>query len=249
MIDAFVVRMTLVPAVMALLGDRAWWHAALARPALPHFDIEGEAVEREITLADWPEPNTTAAVVADGLGVSAGDVRLVDDVALRVEPGAALVVTAADPRRPRALLLALAGRATLEGRARVGGHLLPGREAWVRTHVGVALLDGSSQPVRELKRALGGRPRIVVIDALDAVVAGPAHDQAAAALRDAAAATPGLTLLVASTHPDAARALLADAGWTDSPVLDLTAHSGSPRRDAASDAALLTVVPTTEVKA
>ncbi|MGZ8804871.1 MAG: MMPL family transporter, partial [Microbacterium sp.] len=129
LIDAFLVRMTLVPAVMAILGDRAWWLPKWLHRTLPHFDIEGEAVERELALTDWPEPNTTAAVVADGIGVNAGDVRLVDDVALRVEPGAALVVTAADARRPRALLLALAGRATLEGRARVGGHLLPGREA------------------------------------------------------------------------------------------------------------------------
>ncbi len=30
--DAFVVRMTIVPAVMSLLGDAAWWLPALARP-------------------------------------------------------------------------------------------------------------------------------------------------------------------------------------------------------------------------
>ena len=111
---------------MALLGDRAWWLPRWLERTLPHFDIEGEAVERELALTDWPEPNTTAAVVGEGVGVTAGDVRLVDDVALRVEPGEALVVTATDARGPRALLLALAGRAALEGRARVGGHLLPG---------------------------------------------------------------------------------------------------------------------------
>ncbi len=222
LIDAFLVRMTLTPAVMALLGDKAWWLPKWMQRTLPHFDIEGEAVERELALADWPEPDTTAAVVADGLAVHAGDVALVDDVALRVEPGTALVLTAEDPRRPRALLLALAGRAPLEGKVRVGGHLLPGREAWVRTHVGVALLDGSAQPVRDMRRALAGRPRIVVVDAVDALAAGSAHDQAAAALRDAAAATPGMTVLVSSGHPDAARALLVDAGWPEPPVLDLT---------------------------
>ena len=141
--------------------------------------------------------------------------------------GGALVITAKDARGPRALLLALAGRATLEGRARVGGHLLPGREAWVRAHVGVALLDGSAQPVRDLRRALGGRPRILVIDGLDALIPGSAHDQAAAALRDAASATPELTLVVASTHPDAARALLAEAGWPAAPVLDVTVLKGA----------------------
>ena len=44
---------------------------------------------------------------------------------------------------------------------------------------------------------------------------------------DAAAATPDLTLVVASTHPDAARALLDDAGWPDSPVLDITISPGT----------------------
>ncbi|HYI51779.1 MAG TPA: MMPL family transporter [Microbacterium sp.] len=233
-IDAFLVRMTLTPAVMALLGDKAWWLPKWLERTLPHFDIEGEAVQREVALTDWPEPNTTAAVVADGLGVRAGDVHLVDDVALRVEAGRGLVITAKDARGPRALLLALAGRATMEGRARVGGHLLPGREAWVRAHVGVALLEGSAQPVRDLRRALGGRPRILVIDGLDALLSGSAHDQAAAALRDAAAATPGLSLVVASTHPDAAQALLAEAGWPGTPVLDITAPAGALRRGAAS---------------
>ena len=31
--DAFVVRMVLIPAVMYLLGDKAWWLPALAGPA------------------------------------------------------------------------------------------------------------------------------------------------------------------------------------------------------------------------
>ncbi len=225
LIDAFLVRMTLTPAVMALLGDRAWWLPKWLERTLPHFDIEGEAVERELALADWPEPNSTAAVVAENVGVSAGDVRLVDDVALRVERGGAIVITGKDARGPRALLLALAGRAALEGRARVGGHLLPGREAWVRAHVGVALLDGSAEPVRDLRRALNGRPRILVIDGVDALVPASAHDQAAAALRDATAATPDLTLVVSSTRPDAAQALMADAGRPAVHVLDITADA------------------------
>ncbi len=247
-IDAFLVRMTLTPAVMALLGDRAWWLPRWLQRVLPHFDIEGEAVERELALTDWPEPGSTAAIVAEGVGVSAGDLRLVDDVALRVERGGALIVTAKDARGPRALLLALAGRAALEGRARVGGHLLPGREAWVRAHVGVALLDGSAPPVRDLRRALAGGPGILVIDGLDALIPGAGHDQAAAVLRDAASGTPGLTLIVASTRPDAARALLAEAGWRDAPVLDIAAAEPTPFPDRPSTAGS-TSAPTTEAHA
>jgi uncharacterized membrane protein YdfJ with MMPL/SSD domain len=40
--DAFVVRMTLVPAVMALLGDRAWKLPRRLERVVPDVDIEGE---------------------------------------------------------------------------------------------------------------------------------------------------------------------------------------------------------------
>jgi RND superfamily putative drug exporter len=40
--DAFVVRMTLVPAVMALLGRRAWWMPRRLGRIVPTIDIEGE---------------------------------------------------------------------------------------------------------------------------------------------------------------------------------------------------------------
>ncbi|HEX6653959.1 MAG TPA: MMPL family transporter [Thermoleophilaceae bacterium] len=42
--DAFVVRMTLVPAVMALLGRRAWWMPKRLERIVPDVDIEGERV-------------------------------------------------------------------------------------------------------------------------------------------------------------------------------------------------------------
>ncbi len=48
LIDAFVVRMTLVPAVMSMLGRVAWW---LPRPldrALPNLDVEGERLRRHL---------------------------------------------------------------------------------------------------------------------------------------------------------------------------------------------------------
>ncbi|GIJ44127.1 membrane protein [Virgisporangium aliadipatigenens] len=47
-IDAFIVRMTIVPAVMSLLGRAAWW---LPRPVdriLPNVDIEGEKLRQHL---------------------------------------------------------------------------------------------------------------------------------------------------------------------------------------------------------
>jgi RND superfamily putative drug exporter len=42
MVDAFLVRMTLVPAILTLLGDRAWWLPRRLDRVLPHLDVEGE---------------------------------------------------------------------------------------------------------------------------------------------------------------------------------------------------------------
>jgi RND superfamily putative drug exporter len=42
LIDAFVVRMTLVPAVLSLLGDRAWSFPRWLDRITPKVDIEGE---------------------------------------------------------------------------------------------------------------------------------------------------------------------------------------------------------------
>ncbi|MDW4906340.1 MMPL family transporter, partial [Streptomyces sp. ADMS] len=42
--DAFVVRMALVPAVLALLGKAAWWMPGWLDRVLPKVDVEGEAL-------------------------------------------------------------------------------------------------------------------------------------------------------------------------------------------------------------
>lgn len=42
--DAFLVRMTIVPAFMALLGDKMWWLPKWLDKALPNLDIEGESL-------------------------------------------------------------------------------------------------------------------------------------------------------------------------------------------------------------
>jgi putative drug exporter of the RND superfamily len=46
--DAFVVRMTIVPAVLSLLGERAWRIPAWLDRILPNIDIEGEALAAQL---------------------------------------------------------------------------------------------------------------------------------------------------------------------------------------------------------
>ena len=231
-VDAFLVRMTLVPAVMALLGEKAWWMPRWLDRMLPHFDIEGEAVERELALAAWPEPGYAGPLAADGLAVTAdggrgvGDVELFRGASVRLGHGDTLLVTAADPRAGRAFVLTVAGRiAPSSGRLRVAGHLLPGRAAWVRAHVGVALLDGAADPLRELRRALAGGTTLVAIDGLD-TLAGADRDQAAALLRDAADAASARddrpTIVASARREGAALKLLSDAHRPSVAALALT---------------------------
>ncbi|MEH0651848.1 MMPL family transporter [Streptomyces scabiei] len=54
LLDAFVVRMTLVPAVMAVLGRKAWWLPRFLHRALPDMDIEGERLTSRLTQASGP---------------------------------------------------------------------------------------------------------------------------------------------------------------------------------------------------
>jgi RND superfamily putative drug exporter len=47
-IDAFVVRMTIVPAVLKLLGERAWWLPKWLDRILPDVDVEGEKLRHHL---------------------------------------------------------------------------------------------------------------------------------------------------------------------------------------------------------
>ncbi|MCG0285573.1 MMPL family transporter [Streptomyces sp. PSAA01] len=63
--DAFVVRMAIVPAVLALLGHRAWWLPRILDRVLPNVDIEGEALTRRVPAAATV-PDAAAAPLPAG---------------------------------------------------------------------------------------------------------------------------------------------------------------------------------------
>ena len=48
LVDAFIVRMTLTPAIMALLGDKAWWMPKWLDRLIPNMDVEGAALSEKI---------------------------------------------------------------------------------------------------------------------------------------------------------------------------------------------------------
>ncbi|WP_079053687.1 MMPL family transporter [Streptomyces phaeochromogenes] len=53
--DAFVVRMALVPAVLALLGKAAWWMPRWLDRILPRVDVEGEALSHRAAIPQAPQ--------------------------------------------------------------------------------------------------------------------------------------------------------------------------------------------------
>lgn len=53
LVDAFLVRMTLTPAVLSLLGEKAWWLPRWLDRLLPNVDVEGVRLEQSLA-ADGP---------------------------------------------------------------------------------------------------------------------------------------------------------------------------------------------------
>jgi putative drug exporter of the RND superfamily len=58
LIDATVVRMVIVPAVMSLLGNAAWWYPKSLR-WIPDLDVEGERLLEQLEV---PPPSSSTPV-------------------------------------------------------------------------------------------------------------------------------------------------------------------------------------------
>ncbi|MDU1582037.1 MMPL family transporter [uncultured Cutibacterium sp.] len=183
--DAFLVRMTLVPAVMSLLGDKAWWLPTWLDRRLPRLDIEGEGIAHEEQFAEWPTPDHTEALHAEGIGVDG----LFAGLDLHVEPHEVQAVVG--PRGPvTAVLLAVGGRLAIDhGRMRSGGRLLPERASAVRR---VAwLVDAADKDLTEELQAATAAlthpprrpPRLFLIDHADQIVEQFHRDQLESLIR------------------------------------------------------------------
>lgn len=203
--DAFLVRMTLVPAVMALLGDKAWWLPGWLDRRLPRLDIEGEGIAHQEALEQWPTPDHTEALHAEGIAVDG----LFDDLDLHVEPGETHALVGGQPA-VSGVLLAVGGRLGLDrGEMRSAGRLLPERAPAVRRTA--LFVDGArhdvghdlAEVVATLRRPgrESRRPRLVLVDHADRIVEPHAADL--------------LTEIVSTAHEDRAVAVLLGAQQPD----------------------------------
>jgi RND superfamily putative drug exporter len=134
--DAFLVRMTLVPAAMALVGRGAWWIPRWLDRVLPDVDIEGEGLREHQDDVDWARASG-AAVAAERLVVGVPGRRLAP-VDLSA-PSGSLVLVEGDVADRRLLGATLGARlAPLSGRAHVAGHPLASESGRVLTSVAMA---------------------------------------------------------------------------------------------------------------
>ena len=149
-VDAFLVRMTLVPAVLALLGSEGLVDAAnwLDR-ALPSIDVEGQCLVKHVEQAEWDEANPGVAVRAEQLLLESSEGPVETD--LRIPVGRVWTVEHDDPRWRSALVWTVAGwRKPDGGRLGVLGCVLPEESGAVRKKVRV--VPASSRDEDELDR-------------------------------------------------------------------------------------------------
>ncbi|GAA3598764.1 MMPL family transporter [Klugiella xanthotipulae] len=239
-VDAFIVRMTLVPAVLALLGDTAWWMPRWLDRILPSFDVEGEGLHHELALTNWPAPGTDNAISAEHLSltldgdaaretsedpVTADHAATADtffgEVMLTVPHNGIQLITGASPEARTALLLALAGRLPeVNGQLKVLGKVLPQRGGYVRRRTAVLLARSSRQLLRDLRDTLADKPRILFIDGFDTLLDDTQPDVLHAVLqgarRDAAVGRRPLTLVVSAADIEGAHDALLSISDGDS---------------------------------
>src|SRR5699024_10777893 len=111
LVDAFVVRMTLVPAVLALLGKHAWWLPGWLARLLPKVDVEGEGLGHVLEHRRWTEEHGVAALrLEDTVADLVGDRGRLGPLTGAVEPGTLLVVRSADDAARATFLALAAGR-------------------------------------------------------------------------------------------------------------------------------------------
>ena len=171
-VDAFLVRMSLVPAIMQMLGDKAWWLPKWLDRLLPRLDVEGEGLAHEVALRDWPEPDSDYRVYGRGIAVRSGR-RGFAHVDISLLPGQILV---ASGQARKALLLALSGRVGLTaGEMKISEMVLPEHAGRVRRSVPYFDLGaggtGAMPGARELSRLRTSAPELLIISEAGALAA------------------------------------------------------------------------------
>lgn len=228
-VDAFLVRMTLVPAVLQLFGKWAWWLPASWQTRIPRFDVEGEGLTRQLRLAEWPAPDSDEVVSAAGLAVSDVDgTPVLAPLDLHCRPGEFHLLVGPEGSGKTAALFALSGRVpSVQGDLKVAGLVLPDRAQDVRRQCTLVLASTTPDPATPLKEALHFRRRLVLVDDLDSIVGERRIDQVRELLTEALRR--GSAIVTTASRPDLVTHLIPDGIHLivhplSSPLHEPTAH-------------------------
>ncbi len=230
-VDAFAVRMTLVPAVLSLLDRRAWWLPSWLERKLPSVDVEGAALHRRIAFEEWSAGRGQVTLLARGLVVAEGD-RPVEVVA---QPSSVTLVQATGD--PVALGRVLTGhQRAVAGELVVDGLLLPEQREVVGERAGLVVVGvdpaPGTDPVADRAALVPRRHRQAflrrthdLLDELEAASDGPGLQRAV--VETALALASGADLMVLAcvdlAPPDRARLgeLAAELGRRGLTVIEL----------------------------
>ncbi|HCB07116.1 MAG TPA: hypothetical protein DEQ43_23185, partial [Nocardioides bacterium] len=194
-VDAFIVRMTLVPAVLVLLGRRAWWLPGWLDRVLPVVDVEGAALHRKVAFDDYEDQHAGTVLLAREL-VTEPDTAPID---LTVRSGEVCHVVAPDGVNPVALGRVLGGRRRAEsGELVVDGLLLPEQREAVLRRTALLELEGAEHTEGSLEERVHDRVRLLTLS-------GRKRDELGAS------ALAQVDQLVAAVAPQGARGALASA--------------------------------------
>ncbi len=131
--DAFIVRMTLVPALMTLFRKSAWWLPRSWNSRVPRADVEGELLRDHIRDTAWAAEHPHLTVHADYLVTGSGS----SPISLQWTPGMRIDLVA-DAESASNLAATLSGwTAPVSGALHVLGHALPSDSGPARRGVSV----------------------------------------------------------------------------------------------------------------
>lgn len=242
--DAFLVRMTLVPAAMALAGRGAWWLPKWLARILPDVDIEGEGLRAHLEQAEWAAARP-AAVRADAAVFGLPE-RPIGPVDVELPVGGLLLVEG-EPTDRRIVAATLAGRLDpVDGRVAVLGEPLPTGSGSVLRRVAIAEVATGADYARSVGELIAAqvdatRPWYRLTPSASVVADWVDRVRAAVLTPAGAAVLGGETPLSALGAGDRALVALAAAlaQRPDAVVLDLDEETGADGADFWSAAARL----------
>lgn len=165
-VDAFIVRMSLVPAVLTLLGAHAWWLPRWLDRWLPHVDVEGSGVAHIRELASWPADGSVIA--AEGLTKLGPRGVIVAASDLRTAPGEVVVLRGPRGSGKSARALMLSGRMPIDaGSVTVCGFVLPEQAGSVRRRCALIPCRSTQNAYADVARAASHRGAVIMVDDLD----------------------------------------------------------------------------------